>query len=335
MNHNTMEGIFSLIRRVIIYAFGIELVGAILLAVRWSLDMPLLQALYYGVFHSISFFNNGGFDLTGRIHGPFSSLTKYSSDLFINTVAMILVFLGGIGFIVISDLINYHSTRRLSLHSKVVLSMSAFLVVFGAIAIFAMEATNPATFKSLSIRDGIFAAFFHSINSRSGGLSTLSVADMKSSTQFMIIILMFIGAAPGSTGGGIKVTVFAILVGTMYAMIRGKEDIVFFRKRLAKESVLKAVTQTWLALFLVILVAVILSFFEDRNFLVLLFEATSAFGTVGFSLDLTPKLTEISKVILSIVMFLGRLGPLTLAYALTSGSNKDPYRFPEEKITIG
>ncbi|WP_188540808.1 TrkH family potassium uptake protein [Paenibacillus segetis] len=335
MNHNSMEGILSLIRRVMIYSLVIESIGALILAARWSFEMPFSQALYFGVFHSISFFNNGGFDLFGTIHGPFGSLTRYTADPIVNMVVMVMVFLGGIGFIVISDLVNYRSTRRLSLHSKVVLSMSTFLVVFGAIVIFAMEATNPATLKSMSVGEGIFASFFHSINSRSGGLSTLSVAQMKTSTQFLIIILMFIGAAPGSTGGGIKVTVFAVLVGTMYAMVRGKEDIVFFRKRLAKESVFKAITQTWLALFLVIFVAMILSVFEDRDFLVLLFETTSAFGTVGLSLDLTPTLKEISKVILSILMFLGRLGPLTLAYALTSRAAKDPFRYPEGKITIG
>lgn len=158
---------------------------------------------------------------------------------------------------------------------------------------------------------------------------------MNQSTQFLLILLMFIGAAPGSTGGGIKVTVFAILLGAMYAMVRGKEDIVFFRKRISKQSILRAITQTWLALFLVIFVAMILSVFEDRGFLVLLFETTSAFATAGLSLDLTPKLTDISKILLSLVMFLGRVGPLTLAYAITSKASKEPYRYPEGKITIG
>ncbi|MEK4511138.1 Trk family potassium uptake protein [Paenibacillus anaericanus] len=335
MNHNSMEGLFSLIRRVMIYSLVIEAVGAVLLATRWSLDMPLSQAIYFGVFHSISIFNNGGFELFGMITGPFTGLTAYARDPFVNIVFMILIFLGGIGFIVMSDLLNFRSTRRLSLHSKIVLSMSFTLIMIGALAIFTMEITNPATLKSLSLGDSIFASFFHSISARSGGVSTVSVADMNQSTQFLLILLMFIGAAPGSTGGGIKVTVFAILLGAMYAMVRGKEDIVFFRKRISKQSILRAITQTWLALFLVIFVAMILSVFEDRGFLVLLFETTSAFATAGLSLDLTPKLTDISKILLSLVMFLGRVGPLTLAYAITSKASKEPYRYPEGKITIG
>lgn len=156
MNHNSMEGLFSLIRRVMIYSLVIEAVGAVLLATRWSLDMPLSQAIYFGVFHSISIFNNGGFELFGMITGPFTGLTAYARDPFVNIVFMILIFLGGIGFIVMSDLLNFRSTRRLSLHSKIVLSMSFTLIMIGALAIFTMEITNPATLKSLSLGDSLF-----------------------------------------------------------------------------------------------------------------------------------------------------------------------------------
>lgn len=335
MNHNSMEGLLTLIRRVIAYAVVIEGTGALLLAARWSLDMPWYQALYFGVYHSISLFNNGGFDLFGSIHGKFSGLSEYSSDPFVNVVVMILIILGGIGFIVISDLLQYHRTRKLSLHTKVVLSMSAFLIAFGALMMFALEFNNPQTLQPLSWGDRIMSSFFHSISSRSGGVSTLSMADMQTSTQFLFILLMFIGAAPGSTGGGIKVTVFAILIGAMLAMIRGREDIVFFRRRLSKVSIMRAITQTWLALFLVIMVAMMLSAIEDREFLPLLFETTSAFATAGLSLDLTPKLTDVSKVVLSVVMFLGRVGPVTLAYALAPKTEKELFKYPEGKITIG
>lgn len=179
------------------------------------------------------------------------------------------------------------------------------------------------------------SSFFHSISSRSGGVTTLSIAEMEHSTQFLLILMMFIGAAPGSTGGGIKVTVFAVLLGAMYAMLRGREDIVFFRRRLSKESIMRAITQTWLALILVVMTGMILSTLEDREFLPLLFETTSAFATAGLSLDLTPRLTDISKAILCVVMFLGRVGPVTLAYAITPKSEKELYKYPEGKITIG
>lgn len=335
MNYNSMGGLITLMRRVLLYSLVIEGVGAILLAIRWSFDMPIGKALYFGLFHSISIFNNAGFDLFGQIHGPFSGMGKYIGDPFVNIILMLLIFLGGIGFIVISDLLNYRTTRQLSLHSKVVLTMSGALILGGALLFLIMEWSNPATLKFLTLKDDILASFFHSISARSGGVSTLSISDLRHSTQFLLIILMFIGAAPGSTGGGIKVTVFAILLGAIYAMLRGKQDIVFFRKRLSKESILRAITQTWLALFLVVFIAMILSVVESRDFLVLLFETTSAFSTAGLTLDLTPDLTNLSKIILCLVMFLGRVGPMTMAYAITASSGKESYRLPEGKITIG
>ncbi|GIP59447.1 K+ transporter Trk [Paenibacillus woosongensis] len=335
MKQNTLEGLVSLIRRVAIYSFVIESAGALLLAIRWSFDMPMGQALYYGVFHSISIFNNAGFDLFGAVHGPYSGLSAYVSDPFVNIVVIVLIVLGGIGFIVLADLLSFRTTRRLSLHSKVVLTVSGILIIAGSLLIFVMEVFKSPAFQELSLTDQIFAAVFHSVSARSGGVSTLSVSDMQQSTQFLLLLLMFIGAAPGSTGGGIKVTVFAILIGAMYSMLRGKEDIVFFRKRLSKESILRAITQTWLALFLVILTAMILSAVEDRAFLALLFETTSAFATSGLSLDVTTKLTDFSKVVLGLVMFLGRIGPLTLVYALTPKSKKELFRYPEGDFIIG
>lgn len=335
MNHNSMENLLTLLRRVIQYSLVIEGIGAVLLAARWAVDMPLGQALYYGLFHSISIFNNAGFDLFGSVHGKFSGLAEYAGDPYVNIIVMILIFLGGIGFIVISDLLHFRHSRKLSLHSKVVLSMSGILVVVGALLILLLEMGNPQTLQSQSFGEKLMSSFFHSISSRSGGVTTLSIAEMEHSTQFLLILLMFIGAAPGSTGGGIKVTVFAVLLGAMYAMLRGREDIVFFRRRLSKESIMRAITQTWLALILVVMTGMILSTLEDREFLPLLFETTSAFATAGLSLDLTPRLTDISKAILCVVMFLGRVGPVTLAYAITPKSEKELYKYPEGKITIG
>jgi trk system potassium uptake protein TrkH len=158
---------------------------------------------------------------------------------------------------------------------------------------------------------------------------------MRQASQFFMIILMFIGASPGSTGGGIKTTTFTILIGAMIAMIRGKEDIVFFRNRLAKDRIFKAITLSMIALFLVIFVAMVLSTTEDHHFLMILFEVTSAFGTVGLSMGLTTQLTVIGKIMIIFMMFVGRLGPITLAYALGPKKEKELFRYPEGKITIG
>ncbi|GGF94949.1 TrkH family potassium uptake protein [Paenibacillus aceti] len=334
INYNSMDGLLMLIRRVVLYTVTIEGIGALLLSARWAMEMPLGKAIYFGIFHSISVFNNGGFDLFGS-HYDASGFSNFRNDPFINIVIMLLIFLGGIGFIVIHDLLQFPKSKKLSLHSKIVLTMSACLIAIGALVIFVIEIFNPATLGELPLGKQITASFFHSISSRSGGVSTVDVSAMQHSTQFFLVLLMFIGAAPGSTGGGIKVTVFAILLGAVYSMIRGKQDIVFFKKRLPQESILRAITQTLMSLFLVISAAMALSALEDREFLPLLFETTSAFATTGLSLDLTPRLTTISKIILCFVMFIGRIGPLTLAYAIRPKPKKDLIRYPEGKITIG
>lgn len=335
LRQGSMEGIVRLIRNILLYSLTIEFVGFILLALRWSFDFGWKQAFYYAAFHSISFFNNAGFVLLGTHHGHFSSLTAYVNDPLVNFVTISLVILGGIGFIVMADVMQYRVTKRLSLHSKVVLSASALLIVGGACVLFLFEYTNALTLGPLNLFGKIQAALFQSVSPRSGGVNTLEFTDLRQASQFFIVLLMFIGAAPGSTGGGIKITTFALLAGAMTAMIRGKEDIVMFRFRLAKDQVYKAITLTLFAIMIVSLATMALSTTEDRQFLVLLFEVISAFGTVGHSLGVTPDLTPAGKIIIIVMMFAGRLGPLTLAYALGPVKGKELYRHPEGKINIG
>ncbi|PJN57432.1 Ktr system potassium uptake protein B [Paenibacillus sp. GM2FR] len=331
MNQSSMEGIVRLIRRVLLYSLIIEACGAVILSIRWAFDMPLGQAIYYGVFHAVTMFNNAGFDL----FGDFRSLTGYVYDPVVNVVVMFLIVSGGIGFIVLSDLIDFRKQMRLSLHSKVVLTMTATLLLVGFIVILIFEFTNPRTLGSLNWGGKFFGALFQSVTPRTAGANTIDITGLRQATQFFIVILMFIGASPGSTGGGIKTTTFTIMVGAVIAMMRGREDIVMFRYRLAQERVLKALTIALLALLLVLAVSMILSTTEEGDFLEILFETTSAFGTVGLSMGLTPDLTVFGKVLISITMFAGRLGPLTLAYALGPKKGKELYRHPEGKMIIG
>ncbi|WP_098748858.1 TrkH family potassium uptake protein [Paenibacillus sp. EZ-K15] len=331
MNQSSMEGIVRLIRRVLLYSLIIEACGAIILSIRWAFDMPIGQAVYYGVFHAVTMFNNAGFDL----FGDFRSLTGYVYDPVVNIVVMFLIVSGGIGFIVLSDLIDFRKQRRLSLHSKVVLTMTATLLLVGFIVILIFEFTNPRTLGSLNWGGKFFGALFQSVTPRTAGANTIDITGLRQATQFFIVILMFIGASPGSTGGGIKTTTFTIMVGAVIAMMRGREDIVMFRYRLAQERVLKALTIALLALLLVLTVSMILSTTEEGSFLEILFETTSAFGTVGLSMGLTPELTGFGKILISITMFAGRLGPLTLAYALGPKKGKELYRHPEGKMIIG
>ncbi|GIP54782.1 TrkH family potassium uptake protein [Paenibacillus vini] len=331
MNQNTMEGIVRLIRKVLMYSLIIESCAALLFTIRWSFDMPIGRALFFGIFHGVSMFNNAGFDLFGE----YRSLTQYVNDPVVNLVTMFLIVSGGLGFIVLSDLIEFRQRRKLSLHSKVVLSMTATLILVGALVIFVFEFTNSNTLQPLDWGGKIWSSFFQSVTPRTAGANTVDIGGLRQATQFFMIILMFIGASPSSTGGGIKTTTFTILVGAVISMIRGRSDLVLFRYRLAQERIFKAVTITMLALFLVIAVAMVLSTTEDASFLSILFETTSAFGTVGLSMGLTGKLTIAGKIIISFTMFAGRLGLLTLAYALGPKKGKELYRHPEGKMIIG
>lgn len=333
LNQGSIEGLVRLVRKVIYFALAIELAGAALYTARFMFDMSFGQAIYHGVFHSISVFNNAGFDLSG----DFSSFSKYSTDLYMNVVSMLLIILGGFGFIVLSDLfdLRHNLKRRLSLHTKVVLTVSGILIVVGAAIIFLFEFTNPNSIGGSSLGEKTLVSVFQSVTTRSGGVTTVDFAEFRQATQFFIIILMFIGSSPGSTGGGIKTTTFAVLVGAVLAMIRGKEDVVLFRLRLAQERVYKAVTVTLFCIGIVMLGTMILCTTEDAAFLKILFEATSAFGTVGLSMGLTGQLTVVGKLTIIMLMFVGRLGPLTLTYALAPKLEKARYRHAEGKIIIG
>lgn len=333
MNQNSMQGIVRLIRRVLLYSLVIQLTGAIVFAGRFMMDMPFGKAVYFGIFHSISIFNNAGFDLFGDIHGPFSGLTRFVHDPIVNFTSMILIFLGGIGFIVLADVMDFPKRKRLTLHSKVVLWTSAVLIIIGAALFFLLEFNS--TLKPLDAGGKVMATFLQAITPRSGGVTTIDVTLLRESTQFLMILLMFIGAAPGSTGGGIKITTFAILVTAVVARLRGKEEIVMFRHRIAKENVYRAVTMTLMSLMLLVIATMLLSVTEHAEFLAVLFEAVSAFGTSGLTIGLTPELTTAGKVLVIILMFMGRTGPLTLAYALKPKGSKELYRYPEGKITIG
>ncbi|WHY22453.1 TrkH family potassium uptake protein [Paenibacillus sp. G2S3] len=331
MNQGSMEGIVRLIRRVLIYSLVIEGCAAVLLSIRWAFDMPLGKAIYFGIFHAVSMFNNAGFD----IFGDFRSLTDYVYDPLVNIVVMFLIVSGGIGFIVMSDLVEFRVKRKLSLHSKVVLSTTAGLILIGALVIFIFEFTNQRTLGNLNFGGKILSAFFQSVSPRTAGANTVDIAGLRQASQFFMVILMFIGASPGSTGGGIKTTTFTLMIGAVIAMLRGREDVVLFRYRLAQERIYKALTLTLLALLLVLSVSMLLSTTEDSNFLAILFETTSAFATVGLSMGLTPELSVIGKILICLTMFAGRLGPLTLVYALGPKQGKPLYKHPEGKIIIG
>ncbi|MGJ7909623.1 TrkH family potassium uptake protein [Neobacillus sp. LXY-1] len=332
LNNLSMEGVVRLAKRILIFTAVIEMVGAFFLTIRFSFDMSLGKAIYYGIFHSISNFNNAGFDLMGEFH----SLTGYVDDPTVTLTICALITLGGIGFIVMNELYEYRRSKRLSLHTKIVIMTSIFLVVFGTIGIFFLDYNNVKTLKPLSMTGKILGSLFQSVTARTAGANTISIGDMTQSSLLLLIILMFIGASPGSTGGGIKTTTFTTLIGAVWSQIRGKEDVIFYRQRIVYETIYKALTVTFSGLFLVIFVSLILTITEHgKDFLMIIFEATSAFATVGLSMGLTPDLSPFGKTLIIFTMFAGRVGPLTIAYAVTIRRNPDAFRYPKGKIMIG
>ncbi|WP_026576519.1 TrkH family potassium uptake protein [Bacillus sp. UNC438CL73TsuS30] len=332
LNNLSMEGIVRLARRILIFTAVIELAGAILLTLRFSLDMPIGKAIYFGIFHSISNFNNAGFDLMGEFH----SLTSYVDDPTVVLTICSLITLGGIGFIVMNEIYEFRVSKRLSLHTKVVLMTSLFLLVVGTIGVFSFEYANPKTLKPLSFLGKFLGALFQSVTARTAGANTISIGDMTHPSLFLIIILMFIGASPGSTGGGIKTTTFTTLIGAVWSQIRGKEDVIFYRQRIVYETIYKAITVAFSGLFLVVVITMLLTITESgKDFLMILFEATSAFATVGLSMGLTPELSHVGKGLIIFTMFAGRVGPLTIAFAVTMRRNPDAFRYPKGKIMIG
>lgn len=332
LNNLSMEGIVRLAKRILIFTAVIEMIGAILLSIRFSFDMPLGKAIYYGIFHSISNFNNAGFDIMGE----FRSLTSYVDDPIVVLTICTLITLGGIGFIVMNELFEYRVSKRLSLHTKVVLVTSSILLVGGTIGIFLLEYSNEKTLKPLTFLGKILGSLFQSVTARTAGSNTLNISDMTQSSLFLIVFLMFIGASPGSTGGGIKTTTFSTLLGAVWAQIRGKENVVFYRQRILYETIYKALTVTLSGLFLVIFTTLILTITEHgKDFLMILFEVTSAFGTVGLSMGLTPELSQVGKGLIIFTMFAGRVGPLTIAFAVTMRRKPDAFRYPKGKIMIG
>ncbi|OJV66088.1 MAG: Trk family potassium uptake protein [Clostridiales bacterium 38-18] len=336
LNQFSISGVIRLTKYVIMATFSVELIGAILLSIRFVPLYGIKNGLYYSIFHSVSAFCNAGFDIIGG----YRSLTPFARDPIVNIVIMTLIILGGLGFAVIADLSTFKTYRKLSLHTKLVLLMTVSLILFGFVMIFTLEYNNPQTIGSFSFGEKIIASMFHSISPRTAGFNTLDLTQLTVPTRFITMILMFIGGSPGSTAGGIKTTTFGMLILYVISVFRGNEDINFVNRRISKEAVSKALAVVFIATFLVVIMTFLMTVFEGdvHPLEEIVFETISAFGTVGLSLGITPTLSVMGKIILTVMMFLGRLGPLTIVIAISkkaSQSKKDLLRYPEGKIIVG
>lgn len=332
MNTFNLQGLVKLAKYIFIFTFSVELIGAILLATQFIPDYGLGKGIYFGLFHSISSFCNAGFDLIGG----FRSYTPYAENSVVILTVGALIVIGGLGFAVWAEIYNYKGFNKLSLHSKVAIVLTAFLVFGGAVLMFIFEFNNPETLAPLSFQGKITNSLLASITPRTAGCNSIPTAGMSPAGRFLTIILMYIGGSPGSTAGGIKTTTFGIIFLTIITVVKGKEDTEIFKKRIAKELVTRAFIIATLGLAVVIVVTMLLSITEaGASFEYLLYEATSAFGTVGLTLGLTPSLSSVGKIIVLLTMYCGRVGPLTVALALAKKKSVNQIRYPEEKILIG
>jgi len=325
------SGIVKLVLTIAATTVLIEAAGAVLLFLRFffSYEYSWYRAIYHAIFHSVSAFCNAGFSLYT------TSLSQFHSDSLINLTIMSLIVIGGLGFGVLIDLYNYRRNKKISLQSKIILRTSFLLIIIGAIILFLLERDNASTIAAMPFLDQIKAVLFQSITPRTAGFNTVETNALHQTSILLMMVLMYIGASPGSTGGGIKTTTFSTLLAGVAAAVRGKPDAEMFGRRLPVSLVWKALAVATISLALIISVTLVLQTTEGMRLQDVLFEVISAFGTVGLSTGVTSELSSVGRLLITFTMFTGRVGPFTLALALTAREKKALLRYPQEGIIIG
>jgi trk system potassium uptake protein TrkH len=341
--HSPVNSWRDLIRGIFLMTLVIEAAGAVLLAFAFVPVLGFWEGVYSAVFHSISAFCNAGFSLFT------DSLVGFRDNPLVNLTVMGLIILGGIGFLVIRELIQVARVRarkrsqrpKLSLHTKIVLVASSFLIVFGAVMIGWLESGN--SLAAMPFTEGLWTALFQSVTARTAGFNTIDLNTFRAPTVFLVIFLMFVGASPGSAGGGVKTTSMALFFAIFYNRLKGNQHTSLFRRTIPDEAITKALALVLLAIILIgialfglmIVQSPDLAHENMREFLGYTFEAFSAFGTVGLSIGATAKLNSLGKLIIIVLMFVGRVGLLTMAFAIAGRTRRHAPRYAEENIMIG
>ena len=331
LNQGGQAGIFDLIKRIIIYTFAIEGFFAILLTIHFYPEFGF-SAIGYGIFHSVSAFCNAGFDLFGN----YDSLCKRNDDYFLMTCLSLLIILGGIGFTIIYDFLHRRRWKKFSLHTKIVVIVNLIMIFAGAILILLMEFDNSSTIGNMPFTDKFANSLFTSISCRTAGMNTFDLASAEQISQFTMIILMFIGASPLSTGGGIKSTTFFIIVMSMWAVFSGKNEIVVFGRRIPQQLRDQAFAIFTMGTIWVVTAGIILAAIDGQAHPLteIIFETVSGFGTVGMGIGITNEWNILGKLILSLTMLVGRVGIMTFMLALIK-QKSTLIKYPSENIMIG
>lgn len=348
LNQPSLNAIPKFLKNVIKYTFIVEGIGAILLSFVFIPEYGILKGIYYSVFHAISAFCNAGFDVLGS-----NSLIGYQTNIIITLVIPGLIIMGGLGFIVWFDIalavkkefnkpskFNWlHLFKSFSLHTKIVLIVTFILLFMGTILFYLCEFYNPDTLGKLNLFDQLQVSFFQSTTLRTAGFASVDIASLYPYTKFMMCIFMFIGGSPAGTAGGIKTVTFAISILMVYNIYHGRKEVAVFARRIPKRLIIRSFAIITIGISLALTSIFILSISEDAPFIDIIFEAISAFGTVGLSASLTPSLTAIGKIIIMILMFVGRIGPITMIISFARKSyinaGKKEVRYTDGNILLG
>ncbi len=331
VGEHRVVSVFKLLQSIILVTALIESVGAVFLFISFSKVLPTSQAIYNAVFHSVSAFCNAGFALWS------DSMVSFVDSPVVNLTITFLIILGGLGFTVIIDLYrNIFSgdrIKKLTLHTKIVLATSAGLILLGFITLFLAE--YHASMEGYSVSRRMLSSWFQSVTMRTAGFNTIDIGRFSSASVLVALALMFIGASPGSTGGGVKTTTFSVLLFSVVAMLSGKRDLSVFNRKIAISNAREATTLLTIAAMIIFAVIFILLLIEPFAFERIVFEAISAFGTVGLSMGITSSLSYPGKALITLLMYIGRIGPLTMIYAFSMRKRQPNINYAEEKIAIG
>lgn len=329
LNVETMSGMVKLLKYVIYFTLTVELIGAVLMSSVFIPRYGVNTGIWYSIFHSISAFCNAGFDVLG------TSIVPFKNNIIINIAIMLLIIIGGLGFQVTAELYQKKSIKNLHVHSKIVLLMSFILIVGGALGFLLLERSNGATIGNENTFNKVLQSLFQSVVARTAGFNSVDLSKIRESSVVLLIMLMFIGGSPGSTAGGLKTTTFGVLFISMISTIRGEQKAVVFKKSIPTGIILKSLAIVMISISLVILISFALTISEEFVFIDIFYEVVSAYATVGVSRGITPFLSDIGKIIITITMYIGRIGPLTMAYAFGKKKRTSKIEYPDESISVG
>ena len=328
-----LSGVVKLVRKIVKGTFILEAAGAVLLSLRFIPDMGVVEGIYNGIFHSISAFCNAGFDLMGK-YEAYTSLTVYYNDLVVNVTVMVLIIMGGLGFVVWEELKeNKFHFRKYSLHAKIVLVTTSVLIAGGAILYWLFERNH--LMQGMQPYEKVITSLFASVTARTAGYNTIDLGAMTQASKLLTVILMFIGGSPGSTAGGIKTTTLVVIIVYIWSNIRNASGCNIFGRRIGDEDIKKASMVIGLNLVLAVTAMMLISAVQVFEVEDLMLEVFSAIGTVGLSTGITRQLNLFSKLVIILLMYCGRIGSMTFALSFAYKKESAPVLYPEERINVG